>query len=129
MAVKIFFKTVNSVAVLWAIASKQFRLACGLVSTPTPYRLALYCLLLSGSNYLWAGAKVVPQRLIQNPCVRGVEGSPATEPLDLRSKNGVLKAQLAMRNSLDANGHMRYCYVDEHGNQAPTLRVQPGDTL
>jgi FtsP/CotA-like multicopper oxidase with cupredoxin domain len=24
---------------------------------------------------------------------------------------------------------MRYCYVDEHGNEAPTLRVQPGDTL
>lgn len=24
---------------------------------------------------------------------------------------------------------MRYCYIDEHGNQAPTLRLQPGDTL
>jgi FtsP/CotA-like multicopper oxidase with cupredoxin domain len=26
-------------------------------------------------------------------------------------------------------GHVRYCYVDEQGNQAPTLRLQPGDTL
>ncbi len=24
---------------------------------------------------------------------------------------------------------MRYCYVDEHGNQSPTLRLQPGDRL
>jgi FtsP/CotA-like multicopper oxidase with cupredoxin domain len=24
---------------------------------------------------------------------------------------------------------VRYCYVDEQGNQAPTLRLQPGDTL
>jgi FtsP/CotA-like multicopper oxidase with cupredoxin domain len=27
------------------------------------------------------------------------------------------------------DGHMRYCYVDEHGDQAPTLRVRPGDLL
>jgi FtsP/CotA-like multicopper oxidase with cupredoxin domain len=26
-------------------------------------------------------------------------------------------------------GHVRYCYIDEYGNQAPTLRLQPGDTL
>jgi len=36
---------------------------------------------------------------------------------------------MRIRSSPDPNGHMRYCYVDEHGNQAPTLRVQPGDRL
>src|SRR4051794_32192800 len=113
MAVNIFFKTVNSVAVRSAIASKQLRLVCGLVSTPTPYRIALYCILLLGSNYLWAGAKVAPQRPAQTPCVRGVEGSPAKEPLDLRSKNGLLQVHLGVRNSIDPNGNMRYCYVDE----------------
>ncbi|MGH9517135.1 MAG: multicopper oxidase family protein [Terriglobales bacterium] len=49
--------------------------------------------------------------------------------MDLRSKNGILQVQLAVRNSLDPNGNIRYCYVDQHGNQAPTLRVQQGDTL
>ena len=62
-------------------------------------------------------------------CTRAAEGSEVSEPVDLRSKNGVLKVQLTVRNSLDANGNMRYCYVDAQGNQAPTLRVQPGDTL
>jgi FtsP/CotA-like multicopper oxidase with cupredoxin domain len=26
-------------------------------------------------------------------------------------------------------GHVRFCYIDNDGNQAPTLRVQPGDTV
>lgn len=62
-------------------------------------------------------------------CTRASEGSEVREPTDLRSKNGVLKVSLTMRNSPDANGHMRYCYVDAQKNQSPTLRVQPDDTL
>ena len=62
-------------------------------------------------------------------CSRELEGSPANGPPDRSSKNGVLKIVLTVRNSVDANGHMRYCYIDERHNQAPTLRVQPGDTL
>lgn len=62
-------------------------------------------------------------------CSRELEGSPANGPPDRRSKNGVLKIALTVRNSLDTNGRMRYCYVDERHDQAPTLRVQPGDTL
>lgn len=62
-------------------------------------------------------------------CMRASEGSEVSEPVDLRSKHGVLKVQLTVRSTLDANGNMRYCYVDAQGNQAPTLRVQPGDTL
>lgn len=65
----------------------------------------------------------------QELCRRATVGSVATEPLDLRSKDGILRVSLAVRNSFDSNGHMRYCYVDDHGHQAPTLRVQPGDTL
>ncbi|HEY6339560.1 MAG TPA: multicopper oxidase domain-containing protein [Candidatus Sulfotelmatobacter sp.] len=34
-----------------------------------------------------------------------------------------------MRNSLDSTGQMQYCYVDEHGDRSPTLRVRPGDLL
>jgi FtsP/CotA-like multicopper oxidase with cupredoxin domain len=41
----------------------------------------------------------------------------------------VLRVTLNVRSSVDAHGHMRYCYVDAQGNQSPTLRLQPGDTL
>ena len=50
-------------------------------------------------------------------------------PHDLISKHKLLKISLKIRSSPDPNGHMRYCYVDEHGYSAPTLRVQPGDRL
>jgi FtsP/CotA-like multicopper oxidase with cupredoxin domain len=30
---------------------------------------------------------------------------------------------------VDADGQTRFCYVDAHGNQAPTLRVHPGDEV
>lgn len=65
----------------------------------------------------------------QDACPRLPEGSTLTSPRDLISKHGLLKVSLKLRNSLDPNGHMRYCYVDGHGNAAPTLRVQPGDRL
>jgi FtsP/CotA-like multicopper oxidase with cupredoxin domain len=78
---------------------------------------------------LWASAKDGTRVQTQDACFRGIEGGQASEPPDLRSKNGVLHVQLTVRNSVDGNGHMRYCYVDEHGNEGPTLRVQPGDTL
>ena len=45
------------------------------------------------------------------------------------SKHGLLELTLTVRSSTDANGYTRYCYVDEDGFQAPTLRVHPGDTL
>ena len=41
----------------------------------------------------------------------------------------MLKVALSVRSSLDVNGHTRYCYIDGHGNQSPTLRLQAGDTL
>ena len=65
----------------------------------------------------------------QQACQREPQGGAATQPADLRSEHGVLKVTLNFRNSLDSNGHMRYCYVDAHGNQSPTLRLLPGDRL
>ncbi len=46
------------------------------------------------------------------------------EPEDLRSRGGVLKVDLTIHNV-----SARYCYVDGNGNQAPTLRLNPGDLL
>lgn len=50
-------------------------------------------------------------------------------PQELRSENGLLQVELSLRNSVDTQGWMRYCYLDQSGNQAPTLRLKPGDLL
>src|SRR5580698_6951751 len=62
-------------------------------------------------------------------CGRPSAGSAVPEPEDLRSRNGVLKVDLTIRNYSEANGSTRYCYVDASGNQSPTLRLKPGDLL
>jgi FtsP/CotA-like multicopper oxidase with cupredoxin domain len=62
-------------------------------------------------------------------CPRFLSGSLLSAPQDLRSRKGVLKVRLSMRNFLTADGEMRYCYLNANGSQAPTLRLQPGDLL
>jgi FtsP/CotA-like multicopper oxidase with cupredoxin domain len=62
-------------------------------------------------------------------CPRPVIGSILPEPADLRSQNGVLQVELTYTNFRDALGQMHYCYRDSDGNQAPNLRVHPGDRL
>ena len=51
------------------------------------------------------------------------------QPRDLESRDGSLKVSLSIRSSPDGRGNVRYCYVDEQGNLAPTLHVRPGDML
>lgn len=51
------------------------------------------------------------------------------EPADLRSHDGVLKVNLTIYDYKDAGGTIRYCYVDDKGDQSPTLRLKPGDLL
>lgn len=69
----------------------------------------------------------------QNPpaekCPRPAVASVVDEPEDLRSVGGVLRAQVAYRNEMDAGGQMRYCYVFGDGSESPNLRVHPGDLL
>jgi FtsP/CotA-like multicopper oxidase with cupredoxin domain len=62
-------------------------------------------------------------------CSRPAPGSPAPEPEDLRSENGVLKVDLTVRNERQADGSTRYCYVLGDGSQSPTLRLRPGELL
>ncbi len=62
-------------------------------------------------------------------CPRGSIGGTVPEPVDLRSRNGVLRVELTYRKSVDEHGLTRYCYTDSDGRQSPTLRVKPGDRV
>jgi len=62
-------------------------------------------------------------------CSRPASGSVISEPKDLRSRNGVLEVDLAIRNRRQTDGSVRYCYVLADGAQSPTLRLNPGDLL
>ncbi len=64
--------------------------------------------------------------------VRPLPGNPVNNPVDLFSQNGVLTVNFAMQDALDIEGFLHYCYAYTYQGQqieAPTLRVNPGDTL
>jgi len=69
------------------------------------------------------------QDATREACPRPAPGSVVSEPVDLRSENGVLKVDLAYRDFVDANGSVRYCYVYKNGIEAPNIRLKPGDLL
>ena len=57
---------------------------------------------------------------------------PGANPLDLFSQNGVLNLNMTLQNQMGSDGFMHYCYVYMYQGQqveAPTLRLNPGDTL
>jgi FtsP/CotA-like multicopper oxidase with cupredoxin domain len=62
-------------------------------------------------------------------CLRPNAPSVIPEPVDLRSRNGVLTVDLALRTDTDVHGRIRYCYIYKDGIEAPTLRLHPGDRL
>jgi FtsP/CotA-like multicopper oxidase with cupredoxin domain len=62
-------------------------------------------------------------------CTRPSPGDTVHDPPELRSANGLLQAKLIYRNSADVHGQMKYCYIDDTGHEAPTLRVRPGDRV
>ena len=66
---------------------------------------------------------------INSDCPRPPVGSIVAEPEDLRSRNGKLEVDLSIHNSVEADGSIRYCYLDAEGNQSPNLRVKPGDLV
>ena len=78
---------------------------------------------------LWGATLLPAAELPSDSCRRPAIGSVLPEPEDLRSRDGVLKVDLTIRNSTQANGSTRYCYIDGNGNQSPNLRLKPGDLL
>jgi len=83
--------------------------------------VACLCLIQSPS--------VLHARDASEVCSRPLPGSVVTEPEDLRSHNGVLKVELTALNAKQSDGSTRYCFIDENGAEAPTLRVSPGDLV
>jgi FtsP/CotA-like multicopper oxidase with cupredoxin domain len=62
-------------------------------------------------------------------CQRPEPGSTVPEPPELRSHDGVLELDLAIRNQRQPDGSTRYCYLTPDGRLSPTLRLKPGDLL
>jgi FtsP/CotA-like multicopper oxidase with cupredoxin domain len=62
-------------------------------------------------------------------CTRPPLGGVVTGPADLRSSAGVLQVELSLRTFVDVYGAKDYCYLDQAMQQAPTLRLHPGDEL
>ena len=83
---------------------------------------AVFCLLA-----MWTCA--AESQTKQAVCPRPEPGSLVTEPVDLRSRNGVLEIHLLSQNAVESDGRTRYCFTDGEGHQSPNLRVQPGDTV
>jgi FtsP/CotA-like multicopper oxidase with cupredoxin domain len=66
---------------------------------------------------------------VHDPCARPPAGSLVSDPAELRSSDGVLSVELAVRNHREDDGSIRYCYATPAGEQSPTLRMRPGDLL
>jgi FtsP/CotA-like multicopper oxidase with cupredoxin domain len=62
-------------------------------------------------------------------CRRPSAGSALPEPEDLRSQNGLLKADLTIHNFTEPDGSIHYCYIDGNGSVSPNFRLKPGDLL
>jgi FtsP/CotA-like multicopper oxidase with cupredoxin domain len=69
------------------------------------------------------------QQQPKDVCPRPQPGSVVTEPVDLRSKNGVLEVELIARNEKESDGRTRYCFTAGDGDESPNLRVKPGDLV
>jgi FtsP/CotA-like multicopper oxidase with cupredoxin domain len=64
-----------------------------------------------------------------DPCLRPPQGDVVNEPVDLRSKDGVLEITLTARDVKESDGRTRYCFTDGEGHESPNLRVHPGDLV
>ncbi len=63
------------------------------------------------------------------PCVRPGAGVPAAPAPDLYSTNGVLTVALNYETGVDDQNRTLFCFVTPTGQEAPTLHVNPGDTI
>jgi FtsP/CotA-like multicopper oxidase with cupredoxin domain len=93
------------------------------------YPLMIRTLISLAIVFLAAEISAHAQGTAPEICPRPVAGSGASVPEDLISDHGMLTVTLKFRTAVDPQGNIRYCYIDQDNAQAPTLRVNPGDTL
>src|SRR5258708_7105226 len=62
-------------------------------------------------------------------CTRPASGAELSASAELHGGTSELHADLTIRGASDGQGHLRYCYFDAEGHQAPTLRVRRGDIV
>lgn len=77
-------------------------------------------------------ALLIPQAAFAQstgPCVRPGAGVPASPAPDLYSVNGVLSVALNYQTGVDDQNRTLFCFVTPTGQEAPTLHVNPGDTI
>jgi FtsP/CotA-like multicopper oxidase with cupredoxin domain len=77
-------------------------------------------------------ALVTASAQLPNCPLRPNPGSPVVNPLNLYSQNKALNVALTLSNGVDFSGYTHDCYnyATANGNvEAPTLRLNPGDTL
>lgn len=78
------------------------------------------------------GGLTISQAVGQCP-KRPDPGTVLHDALSLTSSGGVLNAELTVKHSVDEGGYTHYCYnyLTDQGKvaEAPTLRLNPGDTL
>jgi FtsP/CotA-like multicopper oxidase with cupredoxin domain len=89
-----------------------------------PNRFLVVTLLLSLLG-LYANAQASGRGVCPRPQV----GSIVMEPEDIRSRNGVLEADLTANSDRTPGRPARYCFTDAHGVESPNLRVSPGDLV
>ena len=89
-----------------------------------------------GSVWRWLLAVAVcgiPVARLAAQCPdRPTSGTVVQDAYSITSQNGVLTADLSLGHSVDQAGFTHYCYQYQSPNgvvEAPTLRVNPGDTL
>jgi FtsP/CotA-like multicopper oxidase with cupredoxin domain len=75
------------------------------------------------------GQKLCAQHGASDVCPRPLPGATVPEPVDLRSRNGILELTLIARNARESDGRTRTCFTDGNGHESPTLRVHPGDLV
>ncbi len=93
-------------------------------------------MLIAGAVALCLATTALGQGLTPGCPARPMPGTVVQDEPSLFSQNGVLTVDLSLRTSVDPEGYAHYCY-DYIGNQivgpqiveAPTLRLNPGDTL
>lgn len=85
---------------------------------------------LAGQFLTWALLTASAQ--LPNCPLRPAPGSVVVDAPSLSSQNGSLQLALTLRNAVDSLGYTHYCfdYATPSGSlEAPTLRLNPGDTL